>query len=48
MRRLNAPVPYVPLDNLRQLILQIYHDSAANGAYFGRDKTLHKIKTRYF
>ena len=48
MRHLNPPVPYVPPGNLRQLILQIYHDSAANGAHFGRDKTLHKIKTRYF
>ncbi|CAF2126492.1 unnamed protein product, partial [Rotaria magnacalcarata] len=25
-----------------------YHDTAANGAHFGRNKTLHKIKQRYF
>ncbi|CAF4648344.1 unnamed protein product, partial [Rotaria socialis] len=48
MRRLNPPVPYVPQGELRQMILKIYHDTAANGAHFGRDKTLHKIKTRYF
>ncbi|CAM4981831.1 unnamed protein product [Rotaria socialis] len=48
MRRLHPPVPYVPQGELRQTILKIYHDTAANGAHFGRDKTLHKIKTRYF
>ena len=48
MRRLNPPVPYVPQGELRQTILKIYHDTAANGAHFGRDKTIHKIKTRYF
>ncbi|CAF2247320.1 unnamed protein product, partial [Rotaria magnacalcarata] len=48
MRRLNPPVPYVPQGEHRQTILKIYHDTAANGAHFGRDKTLHKIKTRYF
>ncbi|CAF4267456.1 unnamed protein product [Rotaria sp. Silwood2] len=48
MRRLNPPVPYVPRGDIRQTILSIYHDTAANGAHFGRDKTLHKIKTRYF
>ncbi|CAF1447167.1 unnamed protein product [Rotaria sordida] len=48
MRRLNHPVPYVPQDDLRRTILQIYHDTAANGAHFGRDKTIHKIKQRYF
>jgi transposase InsO family protein len=48
MRRLNPPVPYVPQGELRRSILKIYHDTAANGAHFGRNKTLHKIKTRYF
>ncbi len=48
MRRLNPPVPYVPQGELRQTILKIYHDTAANGAHFGRDKTIHKIRTRYF
>jgi transposase InsO family protein len=48
MRRSNPPVPYVPKGEFRRTILQIYHDTAANGAHFGRDKTIHKIKTRYF
>ena len=48
MRRSHPPVPYVPHGELRRPILKIYHDIAANGAHFGRDKTIHKIKTRYF
>jgi transposase InsO family protein len=48
MRRSKPVVPYVPKGELRKTILKIYHDSAANGAHFGRNKTLHKIKTRYF
>ncbi|CAF1498928.1 unnamed protein product, partial [Rotaria sordida] len=48
MRRLNPPVPYVPQGDFRKTILQLYHDTAANGAHFGRDKTIHKIKQRYF
>ncbi|CAF4553333.1 unnamed protein product, partial [Rotaria sp. Silwood2] len=48
MRRSKTPVPYVPQGDLRRTILQIYHDTAANGAHFGRDKTIHKIKQRYF
>jgi hypothetical protein len=48
LRRSNPPVPYVPQGELRRTILTIYHDTAANGAHFGRDKTIHKIKTRYF
>ena len=48
IRRLNPQVPYVPQGELRRTILKIYHDTAANGAHFGRDKTIHKIKTRYF
>ena len=48
MRRIKPLVPYVPKGELRETILKIYHDSAANGAHFGRNKTLHKIKTRYF
>ena len=43
MRRLNPPVLYVPPGDFRTTILEIYHDTAANGAHFGRDKTLHKI-----
>ncbi|CAF0897104.1 unnamed protein product [Adineta steineri] len=48
MHRSNPPVPYVPHGELRRTILRIYHDTAANGAHFGRDKTLYKIKQRYF
>ena len=48
MRHAKPIVPYVPKGELRQTILKIYHDSVANGAHFGRNKTLHKIKTRYF
>ena len=48
MHRSNPSVPYVPPGELRRSILKIYHDTAANGAHFGRDKTAHKIKTRYY
>ncbi|CAF4618994.1 unnamed protein product, partial [Rotaria sp. Silwood2] len=48
MRRTNPPVPYVPQGEIRKTILNIYHDTAANGAHFGRDKTMYKIKQRYF
>ncbi|CAF0845531.1 unnamed protein product [Adineta steineri] len=48
IRRLHPPVPYVPEGEIRRSILKIYHDTAANGAHFGRSKTVHKIKTRYF
>ena len=48
MYRSTPPVPYVPEGNIRFNIMKIYHDSPANGAHFGRDKTLHKIKQRYF
>ncbi len=48
MRQLHRPVPYIPPGELRQSILKIYHDTPANGAHFGRDKTLYKIKARYF
>jgi transposase InsO family protein len=48
MWKSTPPVPCVPVGHLRTTILEIYHDSSANGAHFGRDKTLHKIKQRYF
>ncbi len=48
MRRSNPPVPYVPQGEIRKSILKIYHDTAANGAHFGRDKTTYKIRTRYY
>ena len=42
------PVPYVPPGPIRNDIMKIYHDTPANGAHFGRDKTIQKIKTRYY
>ncbi|CAM4953207.1 unnamed protein product [Rotaria socialis] len=48
MHRSKPSAPYVPQGELRRTILKVYHDTAANGAHFGRDKTIHKIKTRYF
>ncbi|CAF1557917.1 unnamed protein product [Didymodactylos carnosus] len=48
MRRTFPPVPYVPQGGYRSSILKIYHDTSANGAHFGRDRTIEKIKKRYF
>ncbi|CAF4426912.1 unnamed protein product, partial [Didymodactylos carnosus] len=48
MKNATPPVPYVPSGEIRQTILRIYHDTPANGAHFGRDRTIHKIKQRYF
>ncbi|CAF4349571.1 unnamed protein product [Rotaria sp. Silwood2] len=42
------PVPYVPAGQIRADILKIYHDTPANGAHFGRDKTTRKIQERYY
>ncbi|CAF1539454.1 unnamed protein product [Adineta ricciae] len=44
----HKPVPYVPPGPIRTDILKIYHDTPANGAHFGRDKTIAIIKTRYY
>ncbi|CAF1573296.1 unnamed protein product [Didymodactylos carnosus] len=41
-------VPFVPAGKLRVSILKAYHDTPANGAHFGRDKTLKRIQERYF
>ena len=41
-------VPCVPAGTIRHQIMQLYHDTAANGAHFGRDKTLRKIRDRYY
>ncbi|CAF1076963.1 unnamed protein product [Didymodactylos carnosus] len=48
MRRKRPPVPFVPKGESRSSILKIYHDTPANGAHFGRDKTIYKIKQRYY
>ena len=41
-------IPYVLQGDFRKTILRIYHDTAANGEHFGRNKKIHKIKKRYF
>ena len=44
----DKPVPCVPEGRFRTDIMKIYHDTPANGAHFGRDKTVEKIRTRYY
>ena len=44
----SKPVPCVPAGPLRRDIMRIYHDTPANGGHFGRDKTLRKIRDRYY
>ncbi|CAF3680819.1 unnamed protein product [Rotaria sordida] len=44
----SKPVPCVPKGEIRRDIMKIYHDTQANGAHFGRDKTIKKIKARYY
>ena len=48
MRRSNPSVPYVPQGDFRKTILRIYHDAAANGERFGRNKKIHKTKKTLF
>ena len=48
MKKSSSPVPFVPKGRIRSDIMKIYHDTPANGAHFGRNKTIHKIKQRYF
>ncbi|CAF2812522.1 unnamed protein product [Rotaria sp. Silwood2] len=48
IRRSKSSAPYLLQGNLPRTILQIYHDTAANGARFGRYKIIHKTKQRYF
>ena len=44
----SKPVPCVPKEEILNDIMKIYHDTQANGAHFGRDKTIKKIKARYY
>ena len=48
MKKSSPPVPFVPRGRKRTDIIKIYHDTPANGAHFGRDKTIEKIQRRYF
>jgi transposase InsO family protein len=44
----SKPVPCVPVGKIRRDIITIYHDTPGNGAHFGRDKTIRKIRDRYY
>ena len=44
----SKPVPCVPEGPIRRDIMRIYHDTPGNGGHFGRDKTLRKIRDRYY
>ncbi|CAF1060516.1 unnamed protein product [Didymodactylos carnosus] len=48
IRRAFPPVSYVTKSGYRSSILKIYHDTSANGAHFGRGRTIDKINKRYF
>lgn len=48
MKKSFPPVPFVPKGRTRSDIIKIYHDTPANGAHFGRDRTIQKIQQRYF
>ncbi|CAF4686011.1 unnamed protein product, partial [Rotaria sp. Silwood1] len=48
MKKSSPPVPFVPKGRIRFDIIKIYHDTPANGAHFGRNRTIQKIRQRYF
>ncbi|CAF3126930.1 unnamed protein product [Rotaria sp. Silwood2] len=48
MKNASTPVPVVPKGRIRSDIIKIYHDTPANGAHFGRTRTVQKIQQRYF
>ncbi|CAF1483246.1 unnamed protein product [Rotaria sordida] len=48
MKKAFPPVPVIPKGRIRSDIIKIYHDIPANGAHFGRDRTIHKIQQRYY
>ena len=48
MKKSSPPVPFIPRGRIRADIIKIYHDTPANGAHFGRDRTIEKIQQRYF
>lgn len=41
-------VPCVPSGKIRRDIITLYHDTPGNGGHFGRDKTIRKIRDRYY
>ena len=48
MKKAYPPVSVIPKGRIRSDIIKIYHDTAANGAHFGRDRTIQKIQHRYY
>ncbi|CAM4916565.1 unnamed protein product [Rotaria socialis] len=48
MKKACPPAPVIPKGRIRSDIMKIYHDTPANGAHFGRDRTINKIQQRYF
>ncbi|CAF4490419.1 unnamed protein product, partial [Rotaria socialis] len=48
MKEACPPVPVIPKGRIRSNIIKMYHDTPANGAHFGRNKTIQKIQQRYF
>ncbi|CAF4823378.1 unnamed protein product [Rotaria socialis] len=48
MKEACPPVPVIPKGRIRSDIIKMYHDTPANGAHFGRNKTIQKIQQRYF
>ncbi|CAF4250873.1 unnamed protein product, partial [Rotaria magnacalcarata] len=48
MKKSSPLLPLVPKGRIRSAIIRIYHDTPANGAHFGRNRTTQKIKQRYF
>ncbi|CAM2708521.1 unnamed protein product [Rotaria socialis] len=48
MKKACPPAQVIPKGRIRSDIMKIYHDTPANGAHFGRDRTINKIQQRYF
>ena len=44
----SKPIRCVPKGQILNDIMKIYHDTQTNDAHFGRDKTIKKIKVRYY
>ncbi|CAF3521698.1 unnamed protein product [Rotaria socialis] len=48
IKKAYPPIPVIPKGRIRSDMMKIYHDTPANGAHFGRDRTINKIQQRYF